>query len=184
MTPLAVTERLRLFASAPVLARLVAEFFVRNREFLAPTEPAQPPEFFTVAGQRKILRAERRAQNKGEALRLWLMPLHENRIIGAVSLGNILMGSFCSAFVGYRLDKEETGKGYMHEALRQLVDIAFNQVGLHRLEANIMPRNASSLRVAKRLGFEEEGLAKQYVSIAGKWEDHIHMVLLNPAIEP
>jgi ribosomal-protein-alanine N-acetyltransferase len=59
----------------------------------------------------------------------------------------------------------------------------FGEYGLHRIEANIMPRNAASLRVVEKAGFHREGLAKKYLKINGVWEDHIHMVLLNDRME-
>ncbi|EOD01178.1 Ribosomal-protein-S5p-alanine acetyltransferase [Caldisalinibacter kiritimatiensis] len=71
----------------------------------------------------------------------------------------------------------------MTEALKMGIDIAFNELKLHRIEANIMPKNEASLRIVKKLGFYEEGVAKKYLKINGKWEDHIHMVLLNEDIE-
>ncbi|WP_330651588.1 GNAT family N-acetyltransferase [Tepidibacter aestuarii] len=67
----------------------------------------------------------------------------------------------------------------MSEAIKKGIDIIFNQYKLHRIEANIMPKNKASLRVVEKLGFYNEGLALKYLKINGKWEDHIHMVLLN-----
>ena len=55
----------------------------------------------------------------------------------------------------------------------------FKELKLHRIEANIMPHNKPSLELAKRLGFEYEGLAKKYLKINGKWEDHVHMTIIN-----
>ena len=66
----------------------------------------------------------------------------------------------------------------MTEAVRAAADIAFTDLDLHRIEANIMPRNGASLRVAEKAGFYHEGLALKYLRINGVWEDHIHMVLL------
>ena len=107
------------------------------------------------------------------------LPAHSAPIIGTASLGTIMGPPFLSAYVGYKLAPTHTGQGYMTEAVAALVRFAFGPLGLHRLEANIMPRNTPSLRVAKRLGFTEEGLARRYLNIGGVWEDHIHMVLLN-----
>ncbi|WP_278244288.1 GNAT family N-acetyltransferase [Caldisalinibacter kiritimatiensis] len=95
----------------------------------------------------------------------------------------MVRGPFLSCFLGYKLDKDEVNKGYMTEALKMGIDIAFNELKLHRIEANIMPKNEASLRIVKKLGFYEEGVAKKYLKINGKWEDHIHMVLLNEDIE-
>jgi ribosomal-protein-alanine N-acetyltransferase len=63
--------------------------------------------------------------------------------------------------------------------VKKCVDIAFMELNLHRLEANIMPRNKASLKVVEKLGFHHEGLARRYLHINGQWEDHIHMVKLN-----
>lgn len=67
----------------------------------------------------------------------------------------------------------------MREALQAVIDYAFKQMKLHRIEANIMPANTRSIQLVKSLGFEEEGLAKKYLKINGHWQDHIHYVLLN-----
>ena len=67
----------------------------------------------------------------------------------------------------------------MIEALRAAIVIIFKELKLHRIEANIMPRNRHSMNLVKKLGFEYEGLAKKYLKINGKWEDHIHMTILN-----
>lgn len=59
----------------------------------------------------------------------------------------------------------------------------FNEYTLHRIEATVMPNNSSSLKVLNKLKFQNEGLSKKYQKINGKWENHIHMALLNPMIE-
>ncbi len=74
-------------------------------------------------------------------------------------------------------------KGYITEAIKEGIKIIFDEYGLHRIEANIMPRNLASLRVTEKLGFLNEGISKKYIKINGKWEDHIHMVLLNDNID-
>ena len=95
----------------------------------------------------------------------------------------MVWGAFCSAFLGYKMDAEYQNKGYMTDAVRLVVRYAFETLGLHRLEANIMPRNAASLRVVKKNGFVAEGLARKYLKINGIWEDHIHMVKWNEGEE-
>jgi ribosomal-protein-alanine N-acetyltransferase len=71
----------------------------------------------------------------------------------------------------------------MTEAVKAVVDYGFNTLALHRIEANIMPRNIASLRVVGKLGFINEGLSKKYLKINGQWEDHIHMVIFNEVME-
>jgi len=102
-----------------------------------------------------------------------------NKVIGVLSFSSIVKGPFLSCFVGYSIDNRFQNKGYMTQALKAGIDFMFKTVGLHRIEANIMPRNISSLRVVEKLGFQNEGLSPEYLQIDGKWEDHVHMVLIN-----
>ena len=75
-------------------------------------------------------------------LRLWIFKKGDmSRVIGTVAFNNIIRGAFLSCHLGYKLDKDEINKGYATEAIRKGIDIIFNYYGLHRIEANIMPRN-------------------------------------------
>ncbi len=71
----------------------------------------------------------------------------------------------------------------MTEAIVKMVAIAFEKLSLHRIEANIIPRNTRSIRTVEKAGFEYEGISKKYLKINGVWEDHVHMVILNEAME-
>lgn len=71
----------------------------------------------------------------------------------------------------------------MTEAVNECVRIGFEEIGLHRIEANIMPKNKASLGVVRKCGFREEGLSRKYLKINGIWEDHIHMVKLHETAE-
>jgi ribosomal-protein-alanine N-acetyltransferase len=106
-----------------------------------------------------------------------------SKTIGTVSLSNIVRGPFQSCHLGYKLDKDEINKGFMTEAVEKVINITFKDLKLHRIEANIMPKNKASLRVVEKLNFYNEGIAYKYLKINGKWEDHIHMVLLNEDLE-
>lgn len=174
------TERLLLRLSHPDLAAAVTDFFVRNREFFAATEPQHPDEFYTEAYHGETLENQQNEQQAGTAARFWVSKKSQpDRIIGMLGLSNIVMRSFCSCYLSYSIDGGELCHGYATEAIRECIRIAFRDLSLHRLEANIMPRNTASLRVAEKLGFVNEGLAKKYLRINGIWEDHIHMVLIN-----
>jgi ribosomal-protein-alanine N-acetyltransferase len=94
----------------------------------------------------------------------------------------MVWGVFLSCYLGYKLDKDEINQGYMTEAIKKGIDIVFSEYGLHRIEANIIPRNKRSLKVTEKLGFYNEGTAYKYLKINGIWEDHIHMVLLNDKV--
>lgn len=123
---------------------------------------------------------------RGELLKLWIFKKSDQsfeRIIGVISFSQIIGGCFLSCFLGYSLDGNETGKGYMTEALYRAIKYVFDEIALHRIEANIQPENTPSLNLVRRLKFREEGLARKYLKIDGEWRDHLHMVLLNPKAE-
>ena len=90
-----------------------------------------------------------------------------------------LLGSQ-SCWLGYYLGQEHNGRGYTTEAIRLVLDYAFRDLKLHRIEAGVMPHNAGSIRVLEKVGFEREGLSKKNVRINGEWEDHLHLAIINP----
>jgi ribosomal-protein-alanine N-acetyltransferase len=96
----------------------------------------------------------------------------ENRFVGEITLSSIQRGPLQSAFVGYWIDEAVAGKGLMPEAVVVLLQYAFESLHLHRIEVNIIPRNAPSRRVVEKLGVRFEGIAERYLEIDGAWEDH------------
>ena len=178
------TSRLLLKSGDDVMAEAVLDYFLRNKEFLAEWEILRQPQFYTLEAQKQMLAEDKVNSERGQLVKLWLCKAEEpDRVIGSVALSNIVRGAFLSCHLGYRLDGTEQGKGYMTEAIKELTAYAFQNLNLHRIEANIMPHNMASLKVTEKLGFYHEGLAKQYLRINGRWEDHIHMVLLNEEME-
>jgi [ribosomal protein S5]-alanine N-acetyltransferase len=102
--------------------------------------------------------------------------LPDGRIAGMFSLGEIVRGFFQCAYAGWQVSAEVAGQGYATEGVRGLLDLAFDPehgLGLHRVQANIIPTNLRSLRVAQRVGFRSEGRALKYLKIAGVWQDHL-----------
>lgn len=165
-------------------ADMVLDYYDRNREFLKEWEPVRTGEFYGREFQEKEIRGDLGKMEKGEGLRLWIfLKGDETRTIGAVAFNNIVRGVFQSCHLGYKLDREVVGHGYAREAVARGVRVMFDDLKLHRIEANIMPRNVSSRRVVESLDFREEGLARKYLKIGGVWEDHIHWVILNEAME-
>jgi ribosomal-protein-alanine N-acetyltransferase len=97
--------------------------------------------------------------------------------MGVLSLSNIVRGAFQSAYLGYWIGKPFARQGYMTEAMRLALNLAFGPLGLHRVEANIIPRNRASIALVKKLGFRNEGTAMRYLRIDGRWQDHEHWAL-------
>jgi ribosomal-protein-alanine N-acetyltransferase len=94
------------------------------------------------------------------------------KLAGAIHLTNIVMGAFCSGYLGYYAFAGFERRGLMTQGLNAAVRQAFSELGLHRVEANIQPGNTASIALAKRCGFQLEGYSPRYLKIAGRWRDH------------
>lgn len=174
------TRRLVLKVVDSTYADKVLDYQLRNKAFLKKWEPQKFNGYYDLYYQKKVLVKELHEFYKGNMLRLWIFKKGDmDRIIGSICFSNIERNASLSCYLGYRLEQNEIHKGYMTETLRRGVGIMFNQYRLHRIEADIMPSNHSSLSVVKRLRFFEEGIAYKFLKINGKWEDHIRMVRLN-----
>ncbi|MFV0341814.1 MAG: GNAT family N-acetyltransferase [Anaerocolumna sp.] len=177
------TPRLNMRVLYEEQASLVCDYYIRNKAFLKEWDPARTDAFYAVEYHQEQLMNEVKNIKSNAMLRLWLFSkTQEDKVIGMISFSNIVRGVFLSCHLGYSLDEAYINQGYMTEALKRGIDIIFKEYKLHRIEANIMPRNLPSRAVLEKLGFREEGLAKEYLKINGKWEDHIHMVLLNDLV--
>ena len=98
--------------------------------------------------------------------------LDTGEIAGVFTISQIVRGAFQSAYLGYYAHEAHAGQGLMREAIEQVLDHAFNAVGLHRIEANIQPGNAPSIALARGAGFRLEGFSPRYLLIGGQWRDH------------
>ncbi|RLK59570.1 GNAT family N-acetyltransferase [Actinokineospora cianjurensis] len=96
----------------------------------------------------------------------------DGQFAGQVTVGNVIRGSLCSAWVGYWVAADIVGGGVATAAAALVVDHCFTAAGLHRVEATVRPENAASLRVLAKLGFRYEGLFRRYLDVAGGWRDH------------
>nr|WP_307988923.1 GNAT family N-acetyltransferase [uncultured Niameybacter sp.] len=165
------------------LAEQVVDYYKRNKDFLEAFEPVRSEEFFSLGCQQAVLKKEISEYEERTAFRFYILSMEQpTKIIGIIGLNNVVWGAFCSAFLGYKLDKDFVNKGYMSIAVKMLTKYAFEELGLHRIEANVMPKNKASLRVLEKNHFINEGVSKYYLNINGIWEDHIHMVKINYAM--
>lgn len=177
------TKRLVLKVLDESDASNVLDYYRRNSHFLLEWEPVRDQEFYTLTFQQNQIVNELNLISEGRLFKVWIFEKRDNSLIGSIALNNIVRGSFQSCHLGYKLDEKKINKGYMTEALEKVITYAFKELQLHRIEANILPRNIRSLRVVEKLNFYNEGLATKYLKINGRWEDHIHMVVLNEAME-
>lgn len=168
------TTRLLEPGDAPVLADLLAQ----NRDFLAPWEPVRPEAYFTLHGQAEVIAESlERYADRTQVPRVILD--ESGAVVGRINLNNVVRGAFQSASVGYWLAEEAGGRGIATAAVAEMVTVGFTVEGLHRLEAGTIPENVRSQAVLTRNGFVQFGYAPGYLSIAGRWQDHLLFQILS-----
>lgn len=145
----------------------------RNLAYLKPFEPAWPAkclseEFFT----RRVKRLT------GDWLddrtyAFLIFDKGDERLLGGININNIVRGAGQYASLGYWIDEESQGSGYMTEAGFAVLAYAFNSLRLFRMNAACLVHNRRSRNLLRRLGFAEEGFAKAYIQIDGMRQDHV-----------
>ncbi|WP_327085058.1 GNAT family N-acetyltransferase [Nonomuraea sp. NBC_01738] len=139
------------------------------------TLPSTPEEF----------RAFLRRFDDPEAARSFVIVIRETgELAGSVNINSIIRGRFQNGSLGYAAFGPSAGKGYMTEGVGQVVRYAFEELRLHRLEAQIQPGNLPSSRLVERLGFTYEGSSPSLLFVDGEWRDHDRWAILNPAPAP
>lgn len=163
-------KNIELMILTPANAAEVLAYYIRNKEHLRAFEPAREDKFYLEEVQRKGLIDSYRQFLVGSNLN---MGIYKNaKLIGKIQLSGVIMGIFKSGFIGYSMDKDEEGKGYMKEAVALLADYVFKNMDIHRLEASTLVDNLRSQGVLKACGFEELGTSKKYLFINNNWRDH------------
>ena len=104
--------------------------------------------------------------------------IEDGVICGVINLNIITFEALCSAYVSYYGVAGHAEKGYMKEGMTQVIRYAFDELGLHRLEANIQPGNQASIALARSVGFEYEGFSPRFLRINGEWCDHERWAVL------
>ncbi len=160
-------------------ARFESEFLAASRRsrllhggFARP--PSNPREF------RAFLRRMRGDEHAGH----FVIERETGALVGVVNLNDIVRGSFQSAHLGYYAFSPFAGHGYMTAGLSAVLRRAFGELSLHRVEANIQPDNQDSIGLARRLGFQKEGLSPRYLKVGGRWRDHERWALLAEQWKP
>lgn len=162
------TERLVLVSPEVIRAPALLEYHQHNATHFAQAGGTLP-ESLRICRQR--LKAETTLWKNDRSYRFY--GFKDNELILDVSLSNLIRGVFQGAHLGYKIAEQHTRQGLMTEAVDAVVSHAFTRLRLHRIMANYQPWNTASGRILEKLGFEQEGLAKDYLFINGQWRDHI-----------
>lgn len=178
---LAMLKTNHLILTPPGLddAEEMLDYYERNRTNFQPWEPTRDDGFYTVEGMHGRISAMKEQMQEQRALHLLLKTPGSAGIIGACGFTNIVRGPFQACHLGFSICEGFQGKGLMSEALQSAISFVFSELGLHRVMANYRPENERSHRLLRRLGFEQEGRARSYLNIDGRWRDHILTSLIN-----
>jgi len=171
------TCRLITADDAPALTEVLR----LNRDFLAPWEPLRSDDYFTEDAQRIAIEGALREHEQGRNLPLVIVD-SEASIIGRITLNGIVRGAFQSCSVGYWVSQSAGGRGVATAALKQVISVAFGELGLHRIQGETLLDNFASQKVLQRNGFVRIGMAPTYLKIAGRWQDNILYQLINDAV--
>ncbi|MCF0148512.1 MAG: GNAT family N-acetyltransferase [Clostridium sp.] len=164
-------KRIALRSFTPDCAEELLDYYIRNKEHLSYYEPTRDNSFYTIETQRDILLESYKNLMNGTGIDLGIYK--DDKLIGKIKISNIVYGVFKNGIVGYSLDKDFQGKGYMTEALTLASKYAETELELHRLEASVLIDNDKSRSVLTKCGFKEIGLNEKYLFINGYWRDHI-----------
>jgi [ribosomal protein S5]-alanine N-acetyltransferase len=153
---------------APALLRV----YSLNRHFLTPWEPTRDTDFYTLAGQERMIGYLEEAARQDEAYSFGIFHRATRTLIGRITLSSVQRGIALSANLGYFLAEQYNGRGYTTDAVRLVLRFAFEVLGLHRVQAATLLHNIGSQRVLAKAGFRQEGLALRYLKINDEWSDH------------
>ncbi len=156
----------------------------RSRDYLQPWEPAWPDDDLSRAAYRRRLGVYAREMELGHAWPFFIFDGTGRDLKGAITLSNVRRGVAETATLGYWIGESVAGQGHATAAVRACTRFAFTSLKLHRIEASCLPSNLASRRVLEKGGFRNEGLAKAYLKINGRWADHLLFGLLSEDAGP
>jgi ribosomal-protein-alanine N-acetyltransferase len=175
------TERLHLREIGDDDAAEMLAYRIRNREHLERWEGSSDGDaYYTLAAVDRAIawwRAERMTRS---AMRFIVRPIGESTIVAKMNLFQIVRGAMQSGTIGYSVDAAHEGRGIMREAAEAVLAYAYDELGLHRIAANYQPHNLRSAMLLRRLGFQVEGYARDFLFIDGAWRDHVLTARYNP----
>lgn len=164
-------NRINLKSFTPDCAEELLAYYIKNKEHLSCYEPTRDNSFYTIEAQKDILLESYKNLMNGTGIDLGIYT--DNKLIGKIKISNIVYGVFKSGIVGYSLDEDYQGNGYMTEALTLVLKYAEEDLDLHRLEASALIDNDRSKAVLIKCGFKRIGINEKYLFINGAWRDHI-----------
>lgn len=149
-----------------------------SRDFLKPWEPTWPADDLTRASFRYRVKRYLRDMREDCGYAFFIFQARDRRLVGGLTLSNVRRGVAQTASLGYWIGRDFARRGLMSAAVGAIVPFAFDVLRLQRIEAACLPTNSASLALLKRSGFTEEGYARSYLKINGRWQDHVLFAII------
>ena len=149
-----------------------------SREFLVPWEPAWPPDAATSAAFNRRYRRFCLDWQSRSGFAFFIFEQSSDALTGGITLSNVRRGVAQCGNIGYWMGEPFAGQGIMSEAVALVLSFSFDTLGLHRVEAACLPHNDASRHLLLKTGFHEEGIARRYLRINGRWQDHVTHAIL------
>jgi ribosomal-protein-alanine N-acetyltransferase len=151
---------------------------IANEKWLAPWEPSSSASWSARNSRteyHRTLSRLRAAARSGTMLPFTVV--YGDQLVGQMNVSNVVRGALQSCSVGYWIDADVAGRGIAPTALALVIDHCLTVARLHRVEINIRPENAASLRVVDKLGLRQEGYHQRLLDIGGGWRDHLSFAI-------
>ena len=149
------------------------EFEIKNRQFFEANINARAPSYYSIDGVEQAIKAAM-ADAAHDRSYQFLVRAETGEIVGRANLNEVKRAHFHSAVLGYRIAEAACGKGVASDAVRQLLELSFGQLGLKRIEANARVENVGSVRVLRRNGFVQFGHSRRSFELGGIWYDRLN----------
>ena len=153
--------------------RTWAELRAASRQFLEPWEPVWARDALSRAALRRRLGQAIAEWRRDSSYAFHIFSSADEVLLGGITLSNVRRGVAQTGTLGYWIGQKYARQGYMTEAIRCVMQFAFEDLRLHRLEAACLPENEASRALLIKSGFREEGYARGYLRINGNWHDHV-----------
>ena len=144
-----------------------------SREFLERWEPSWSGDVLSRPAFRRRLHGYRGEWQRGTGYAFLIRRREDEALMGGITLSNVRRGVAQSGSLGYWIGHRFARQGHMTESLALVLDFAFDQLGLHRVEGACLPSNDASRGLLTKSGFKEEGYLRRYLRIDGQWRDHV-----------
>jgi [ribosomal protein S5]-alanine N-acetyltransferase len=185
----------RLLAAGPPMMRLVGERVMlrppergdwqewselrgESRRFLTPWEPSWSADSLSRSAFRRRLTQYGVDWRADQGYSFFLFRIEDGALVGGIGLSNVRRGVAETGSLGYWTGERYARQGYMAAGLKLTLEFAFRRLKLHRVEAACLPHNAPSRGLLLKSGFREEGYAREYLCIDGRWQDHVLFAIL------